>query len=224
MLTHEYRIALIDGDGAIRAGRRLLLDSQQDMKVVYEQSQASLALEQIPNLLVDVLIIDHRLQGIDGVALAKKIVEAFTQAGERVPAVIITGSYYSFELLMASIRAGATELVTQDSPSSELLDAIRKTSRTMAEVKLQSFKQFLDSHQYTPVADVSYLLKLSLLDDEQREILEALGQALDLDQIAMQLGLAKSRVRDSIDELLRIFGCATIEQFYLTVRDSQRIG
>ena len=194
------------------------------MKVVYEQSQANLALEQIPNLLVDVLIIDHRLQGIDGVTLAKKIVRAFSQAGERVPAVIITGSYFSFELLMASIRAGATELVTQDSPSSELLDAIRKTSRTMADVKLQPFKQFLDSREYTPMADVSYLMKLSLLDGEQREILEAIGKALDLEQIALQLGLAKSKVRESIDELLRIFECATIEQFYLTVRDSQRIG
>ena len=68
MSEHDFRIALIDGDPAIRAGRRLLLDSQPDMKVVYEQSQAAGALLEVGDLLIDVLIIDHRLQGIDGAA------------------------------------------------------------------------------------------------------------------------------------------------------------
>ena len=224
MSEHDFRIALIDGDPAIRAGRRLLLDSQPDMKVVYEQSQAAQALVEVGDLLIDVLIIDHRLQGIDGVTLAKKIVENLSSSGDRIPAVIITGSYFTFELLMASIRAGATELVTQDSPSSELLDAIRKTRRSMADVKLKPFKDFLDSNDYAPIADPGYLLKLSMLDQDERELLDALARAQDIDQIAEQLGLARTRIRESVDRLLRVFGCATIEQFYLLVRDSQRNG
>ena len=224
MPEHDFRIALIDGDPMIRAGRRLLLDSQPDMKVVYEQSQAAQALIEVSDLLVDVLIIDHRLQGMDGVALARKIVENLSSSGERIPAVIITGSYYTFELLMASIRAGATELVTQDSPSSELLEAIRKTRRSMADVKLKPFKEFLDSKEYVPIADPGFLLKLSMLEQEERDLLDALAEAQDIDQIAEQLGLARTRIRESVDRLIRVFGCATIEQFYLLVRDSQRNG
>lgn len=224
MPEHDFRIALIDGDKAIRSGRRLLLDSQPDMKVVYEQSQASLALEEVPDLLIDAMIIDHRLQGVDGVTLAKQLVAIFSTAGQPVPAVIITGSYFSYELLMASIRAGATELVTGDSPSSELLSAIRKSRRSMADVKLQPFKQFLDSREYQPQPDSSYLLKLSFLSSEEREVLDELARATDIDQISEQLGLARTRIRELVDGLLRAFGCATIEQFYLLIRDSQPNG
>lgn len=224
MSGHDFRIALIDGDPAIRSGRRLLLDSQADMKVVYEQSHANLALVEVPDLLVDVLIIDHRLQGIDGVTLARQLVELFSTAGQRVPAVIITGSYFTLELLMASIRAGATELVTQDSPTEELLAAIRKSRRSMADVSLKSFKQFLDSSDYQPEPDVAYLLKHSLLNNEEREILEQIADARDIDEIAEQLGLARTRIRELVDSLLRAFGCATIEQFYLVLRDSRRNG
>ena len=49
------------------------------MKVVYEQSQALVALDEIENQLIDVLIIDHRLQGTDGVTLAKRLVERLNQ-------------------------------------------------------------------------------------------------------------------------------------------------
>lgn len=220
----SFRIALIDGDAAIRSGRRLLLDSQEDMQVVYEESQALKALETVPDLLVDAIVIDHRLQGMDGVSLAKELVARISAQAQRIPAVIITGSYFTFELLMASIRAGATELVTQDSPASELLDAIRKSRRSQADVKLKPFADFLDANPYEPVASVDYLLNLAQLDTEEREIVESLAAAQDLDQVAANLGLSKSRVRELLENTMRAFGCATIEQLYLVVRDSRKSG
>ncbi len=220
----SFRIALIDGDAAIRSGRRLLLDSQEDMQVVYEESQALRALETLPDLLVDAIVIDHRLQGMDGVSLAKELVARISSQEQSIPAVIITGSYFTFDLLMASIRAGATELVTQDSPAAELLDAIRKSRRSMADVKLKPFSDFLDANPYEPVASVDYLLNLSRLDAEQREIIDALASAIELDQVAAQLGLSKTRVRELLESTMRTFGCATIEQLYLVVRDSRKVG
>lgn len=221
---NDFRIALVDGDAAIRSGRRLLLDSQQDMQVVYEESQAAVALETLPDLLVDAIIIDHRLQGIDGVTLAKDLVARMSAQEQVIPAIIITGSYFTFELLMASIRAGATELVTQDSPASNLLEAIRKSRRAMADVKLKPFADFLDANDYEPVASADYLLKLSRLDAEEREIVEALSDARELDSLTANLGLSRGRVRELLESTMRIFECATIEQLYLLIRDSSRSG
>jgi len=220
----SFRIALIDGDSAIRAGRRLLIDSQDDMRVVYEESVAMVALEKVPELLVDVIVIDHRLQGMDGVSLAKELVERISSQAQRVPAVVITGSYYTFELLMASIRAGATELVTQDSPASELLDAIRKSRRSIVDVKIKPFLQFLDSNEYSPVVNPNYLLTISQLTSEQRELVDLLALGHDIDQLALNLDLARTRVRELLEECLRAFGCATIEQLYLLIRDSSKSG
>jgi len=102
----SFRIALVNGDAAIRAGKRLLIDSQADMKVVYEESIAAKALEVLPELLVDVVVIDHRLQGMDGVSLSKQLIARLSASEQRLPTIVITGAYFTSELLMASIRAG----------------------------------------------------------------------------------------------------------------------
>ena len=220
----SFRIALVNGDAAIRAGKRLLIDSQADMKVVYEESIAAKALEVLPELLVDVVVIDHRLQGMDGVSLSKQLIARLSASEQRLPTIVITGAYFTSELLMASIRAGATELVTQDASSADLLDAIRKSRRSMVDVKLKPFADFLDTTDYVPVVAVDYLLNLAQLSAEEKELVEAVALAEDLDEIAKHLGLSRSRIRELLENTMRTFGCATIEQLYLVIRDSSKRG
>jgi DNA-binding NarL/FixJ family response regulator len=220
----SFRIALINGDAAIRAGKRLLIDSQEDMKVVYEESIAAKALEVLPELLVDVVVIDHRLQGMDGVSLSRQLIARLSASEQRLPTIVITGAYFTSELLMASIRAGATELVTQDASSADLLDAIRKSRRSMVDVKLKPFADFLDTTDYVPVVAVDYLLNLAQLSAEEKELVDALALAEDLDEIAQNLGLSRSRIRELLENTMRTFGCATIEQLYLVIRDSSKRG
>jgi DNA-binding NarL/FixJ family response regulator len=220
----SFRVALIDGDDAIRSGKRWLIDSQQDMKVVYEEAQASKALTDLPELLVDVVVIDHRLQGMDGIALSRKLIASIRESEQLVPTIVITGAYFTFELLMASIRAGATELVTQDTPSEKLLEAIRKSKRNMAEVKLKPFADFLDANSYEPEIAVDYLLKLSQLSTDERELVDAIVLAEDLEEIASRLSISRSRIRELLENTMRVFGCATIEQLYLVIRDSSKRG
>jgi DNA-binding NarL/FixJ family response regulator len=220
----SFRIALINGDAAIRAGKRLLIDSQADMKVVYEESIAAKALEVLPELLVDVVVIDHRLQGMDGVSLSKQLIARLSASEQRLPTIVITGAYFTSELLMASIRAGATELVTQDASSADLLDAIRKSRRNMVDVKLKPFADFLDTTDYVPVVAVDYLLNLAQLSAEEKELVDAVALAEDLDEIAKHLGLSRSRIRELLENTMRTFGCATIEQLYLVIRDSSKRG
>lgn len=194
------------------------------MKVVYEESIAAKALEVLPELLVDVVVIDHRLQGMDGVSLSKQLIARLSESEQRLPTIVITGAYFTSELLMASIRAGATELVTQDASSADLLDAIRKSRRNMVDVKLKPFADFLDTTAYEPVAAVDYLLNLAQLSAEEKELVEALALAEDLDEIAKNLGLSRSRIRELLENTMRTFGCATIEQLYLVIRDSSKRG
>jgi DNA-binding NarL/FixJ family response regulator len=220
----SFRIALINGDAAIRAGKRLLIDSQADMKVVYEESIAAKALEVLPELLVDVVVIDHRLQGMDGVSLSRQLIARLSASEQRLPTIVITGAYFTSELLMASIRAGATELVTQDASSTDLLDAIRKSRRSMVDVKLKPFADFLDTTTYETVVAVDYLLNLAQLSAEEKELVDALARAEDFDDIAKNLGLSRSRIRELLENTMRTFGCATIEQLYLVIRDSSKRG
>jgi DNA-binding NarL/FixJ family response regulator len=216
----RFRIALVDGDDAIRAGLRLLLDSQPDMQVVYEESVAANLLETLPDLLVDTVVINHRLQGIDGVTLTKRLVELIAGSQDRVPAFIVTGSFYTYELLIAAMRAGASDVITQDSPAGDLLDAIRNSRRTMAEVDLSKFAKFIDSNNFKPEPDASYLLKLANLSEGEKDVLEQFSKVRSIDQISTALNLPRHEVREHLENILASFGCATIEQLYLITRDS----
>ena len=117
-MTEVLRIGLIDADADIRFGRRMLIDSQDDCKVVFEEENATDALLRAPEALIDVLVIDHRVRGLDGIALIERLIPLYHEANSEVPAIILTGPYFSYELLLASIAAGATDLVTLDSESS----------------------------------------------------------------------------------------------------------
>jgi DNA-binding NarL/FixJ family response regulator len=71
----DLRIGLIDGDVDIRFGRRQVIDSQHDLKVVLEDGNFESALDRVPDALIDVLVIDHRLRGGDGITLSTKLIQ-----------------------------------------------------------------------------------------------------------------------------------------------------
>ena len=216
----RFRIALVDGDDAIRAGLRLMLDSQPDIQVVYEESLAENLLQTLPDLLVDTVVINHRLPGVDGVTLTKQLVELIAASQNRVPAFIVTGSFYTYELFVAAMRAGASDVVTQDGSASNLLDSIRNSRRTMAEVDLSKFAHFLDANNFKPEPDASYLLKLANLSQTEKDVLDLFSRVRSIDQIATELSLPRHEIREHIENILASFGCATIEQLYLMCRDS----
>jgi DNA-binding NarL/FixJ family response regulator len=89
----DLRIGLIDGDEDIRFGRRQVIDSQLDLKVVLEDGEFASSLERVPDALIDVIVIDHRLRGGDGISLSTKLIQRFLADGSKLPAIIMTGSY-----------------------------------------------------------------------------------------------------------------------------------
>jgi len=120
-----YRVAILDGDPLIIAGKRLLIDSQPDLLIVYEQANALTAIDELPELLIDVILIDQRLRGLDGVAAAKRLAAAYVATEQKVPAMILSAPYGSAELEQAAIDAGIASVVTIESEPASLLAAIR---------------------------------------------------------------------------------------------------
>ncbi len=214
------RIALIDGDEAIRAGRKLMIEAQPHFHLIYEESDAALALEKIPDLLVDVLVIDHRLKGFDGLELAAKIVSEFASKNEICPPLIVTGTYATPELVLAAIRAGATDVVTQDAPMSELLNAIQTASRQNVLPDFSTFDEVLNHTDYRPIPDPVFVLRRSQLTDSQNRFLNAIGTNKSLEQVRRNLGYDNSSFRMQLEGLLIALHFATPEQLYLALHDA----
>ena len=215
------RIALIDGDIAIRTGRKLMIESQPDFHLIYEESDAALALEKIPDLLVDVVVIDHRLKGFDGLKLAGQLVSVHASKNEICPPMIITGTYATPELVLAAIRAGATDVVTQDAPMAELLQAIQNTTHQGVLPDFSTFDEVLNHSDYRPVPDPNFILRLSQLTDSQKEFLSAIGTNNSLELVRRHLGYEETSFKALLESLLIALHLATPEQLYLALHDAK---
>ncbi|MEY4320773.1 MAG: hypothetical protein RLZZ471_714 [Actinomycetota bacterium] len=215
------RIALIDGDVAIRAGRRLMIDSQANLQLVYEESEALVALEKIPELLVDVIVIDHRLQGLNGIELAQRLVDAFSEKGELCPTIIVTGSYATPELVLAAIRSGASDVVTQDAPLSELLTAINNAAQARSLANFADIQEILESADYRPKPDPLFVLRISQLQETEKDLLQLVEDGSTFVEAKDELDLAEIDFQKLIEQVQIKLHMATTEQLLLALHDAR---
>ena len=216
----DLRIGLIDGDDDIRFGRRQVIDSQDDLKVVFEDNSVQGTLERAPEALIDVLVIDHRLRGGDGILLSSRLIERYLQDDSKIPAIILTGAYYSDELQLAAMRAGATDLVTQDARPEELLKSIRSTAAKDDQPDYVELRKFLDRTNHTKGASPEFLLRLGELSEKEKWVLDLFAEGVSQEEVAATLDAPKYRVRQILEAAKRKCGFATLSQLFLALYES----
>ena len=219
-MVDQIRVGIVDADEDIRFGRRLLIDSQEDCRVVFEEESATGTLDRAPEALLDVLIIDHRVRGLDGISLIEKLIPLYQSANNTVPAIILTGPYFSYELLLASVSAGASDLVTLDSDSGELLKSIRSSMSKDDELDFESLRQLVKRAKETAFSFQDILVNLGGLDERETQVLEQFRDGQDDDAISAALDLPKYRVRKALDSILTKCSLATRAQLFLAINST----
>jgi DNA-binding NarL/FixJ family response regulator len=220
-LTDQIRIALVDGDEDIKAGRKLVIESESDLRIVLEEDNAIRALERIPEALIDVLIIDQRLKAQDGAWLIQKLRESFFSDDNLDAKIIMTAPYYSDELLIAAIRAGANDLVTQDMGPEQLLEAIfritNKDNDFETDTLLRKFVELQIAADESPV----FLIRLGDLTDREREVIRLLLHGNSEFEIAKRIDAPKYRVKQILDDMQKRTHINTRTQLLLALFESE---
>jgi DNA-binding NarL/FixJ family response regulator len=219
-MSLDLRIGLIDGDDDIRFGRRQVIDSQPDLKVVLEDGTFESALNRVPDALIDVLVIDHRLRGGDGISLATKLIQRYLEDNSKLPVIIMTGSYLSDELKLASMRAGASDLVTQDARPEVLLKAIRSAVAKDDQPNFVELREFLDRMENARGASPDFLLRLGDLTEKEKWVLDLFAASVPQEQVAAELDTPKYRVRQILQSAQRKCGFATLSQLFIALHES----
>lgn len=220
-MTEVLRVGLIDADADIRFGRRMLIDSQPDCKVFFEEETSQGAQDRAPEALLDVLVIDHRVRGLDGIQLIAKLIPLYQSNNSDVPAIILTGPYFSFELLLSAIAAGATDLVTLDSDSGELLKAIRTSASKEDSLDFDSLRSLMQKTSGINYQVPDILVKIGTLVEREPDVLEKFKLGLDDDQIAAELDIPKHRVRLCMKSILTKCNLATRAQLFLAINAAE---
>ncbi|WP_062205364.1 response regulator [Demequina salsinemoris] len=194
------RVALVDDQQLIRAGFRMVVDSQPDMEVVAEAGDGATAVSTLVALdpPADVVLMDVRMPGMDGIAAC----EALTASS---PArVVILTTFDLDEYVLAAIRAGASGFLLKDAPPEDLLSSIRTVHAGDAVIAPSSTRRLLDRVAALPEpTDDS---RLDGLTDREREVLTLMARGLSNQEICAELYLAEPTVKTHVGRVLAKLG------------------
>ncbi len=192
------RVFLVDDQALVRAGLRMVIDSQPDMTVVGEAEDGREALERLAAATADVVLMDVRMPRLDGVAATRVLIERDGAAG---PRVIVLTTYDLDEYVFPALRAGASGFLLKSTEPEELLAAIRAVASGDAIVAPTATRRLLEHVAGTlpdaPVDDG----RLAALSDRERAILLEVARGRSNAEIAAVLHIAEATVKTYLARL-----------------------
>ncbi|GLU48206.1 DNA-binding response regulator [Nocardiopsis ansamitocini] len=191
---------LADDQTLIRAGFRALIDSAPDMVVVGEAATGAHAVELARSTRCDVVLMDIRMPGMDGLAATRAITADEDLAGVRV---LILTTFEIDEYVFQALRAGASGFLGKDVEPVELLDAVRRVEQGDALLSPVALKGLIANFLAQPDANpLAASARLGALTAREREVMALAGAGLGNDAIAERLFVAPLTVKTHINRAM----------------------
>jgi DNA-binding NarL/FixJ family response regulator len=211
----RIRVLLADDHAAIRAGMRLMLEQAPDIAVVAEAADGAVALRQATALRPDVVLMDIRMPGTDGIAATR----AITSAG--LADVLILTTFDFDDYLFGALRAGAAGFLLKTVEPGALVDAVRRVAAgdgiIAPEVTRRLLAAFVpDSTPATPPASPL----LDSLTGRERDVLAALGRGLSNADLAASLTISEATAKTHVSRVLAKLGCTSRVQAAILAKEA----
>jgi DNA-binding NarL/FixJ family response regulator len=214
------RVLLADDHAAIRAGLRMLLATAGDIEVVGEAGDGAVAVANARALRPDVVLMDVRMPGTDGVTATRQIVD------EGLSEVLVLTTFDLDEYVFGALRAGAAGFLLKTAEASALVDAVRHvaagdgvvapevTRRLIAELSAPRDPNGSASRG-GPVAPLP-----PDLTPRERDVLAGLGGGLSNAQLAAELTISEATAKTHVSRVLAKLGVASRVQAAIAARDA----
>ena len=214
-MTEQIRILLVDDQRLMREGLRILLELEPDLEIAGEATNGQEALDAYAEIEPDVVLMDVRMPGMDGV-------EATWRLRERWPSalVIILTTFDDDEYVFEGLRAGARGYLLKDVSGHDLADAVRTVAAGGALIEPSVARRVVAefARMAPPVRQPDDGLA-EPLSEREREILRLVAQGLTNREIADRLSLAQGTVKNYVTTILQKLGARDRTQAALRARE-----
>jgi len=212
------RVLLADDHAAIRAGLRMLLATAGDIEVVGEAADGATAVANARALRPDVVLMDVRMPGTDGVTATRQVVE------EGLADVLVLTTFDLDEYVFGALRAGAAGFLLKSAEASDLVDAVRHVAAGDGVVAPEVTRRVLAEVAGTPDRSVPASTAAVPLPEDltprERDVLAALGQGLSNAEIAQRLVISEATTKTHVSRVLAKLGVASRVQAAIVAREA----
>jgi DNA-binding NarL/FixJ family response regulator/class 3 adenylate cyclase len=196
------RLLLVDDEAMVRTGLRLMLETEDDLRVVGEAANGVEAIEQAERANPDVVLMDIRMPRMDGVEACRRLVETNKSK------VVILTTFDLDEHLFSAIRAGACGFLLKASPPEELVTAIRAAHAGNALIEPGMTRRLLSEFARQPalVPSGEIPARLNDLTEREVEVLRDLARGLSNAEIGEHLYIGEATVKTHVTHILGKLG------------------
>jgi DNA-binding NarL/FixJ family response regulator len=193
-------VLLVDDQPLLRTGFRMILSAETDLRVVGEAGDGASAVELARRLRPDVVLMDIRMPGMDGIQATRAL--AGPGVEEPVKVLILT-TFGLDEYVVESLRAGASGFLLKDAPPEDLVEAIRIVAAGEALLAPSVTRRLLDRvASRLPPANEDTIPALSQLTERELEVLKLMARGLSNAEIAEKLVVSETTVKTHVSRVL----------------------
>lgn len=202
--ARPVRVALVDDQPLVRAGLRMVIDSQPDLQVVVEADDGRDALHRLAVTATDVVLMDVRMPGMDGLTATRALLADGAAAAAGDPRVVVLTTFDLDEYVLDAIRAGASGFLLKDAQPEELLTAIRTVHQGDAVIAPSSTRRLMERlvTALPPEEAAGPQEALAALTSREREVLVLMARGRSNTEIASDLFVAEATVKTHVGRIL----------------------
>ena len=209
-MTQSLRVALIDWNQSVRSARRQILDATSGLTVVFESDGNSDQMKQLPDLLVDVIVIDQQLEQGSGVETFLELREGYEDLSE-VPSAVLSATFDLPELRILCLAAGMQELVSVEAGPEAFIKTIFSAASLEHETELWKLAELIELSKLAPKSDFGFTQSVNALPLRKRALVDKLAR----DWPSLQSGSKAKVSLDQIETLVRPLGCLTASELVI---------
>jgi DNA-binding NarL/FixJ family response regulator len=196
------RVLLVDDQHLVREGFARLLRDIDDIEVVGEAADGASAVTLARKTLPDLVLMDVRMPGMDGVEATARIVNDRPEVR-----VLMLTTFDLDEAVHRALRAGASGFLLKDTPYDQLVHAIRVVSRGDSVLAPSVTRRLIESLAARPALTESDAARLARLTDRESQVLHLIAQGMSNAEIGEAIFLSEATVKTHVGRVLTKLGC-----------------
>ena len=191
------RVLVVDDEPLVRGGVRMILETEDDIEVVGEALDGNDALERTRALTPDVVILDIRMPGMDGIETTRQLLQR-----ANAPRVLILTTFDLDEYVYEAMKAGASGFILKNVPPAKLVDAVRTIAGGDALLAPTITRRMIERFVQRAPAASGRPPQLAELTERELDVLRLIARGLSNAEIAASLFLSEATVKSHVNRVL----------------------